>query len=71
MGVANGPVVAFVIGGAGFNGNLVIRDVEKRASAKGRDPGVGIGEDVGEDIGGVRAENRVRGAGDMLGSSLD
>jgi len=70
LGKANGPVVAFIIAGAGFNSDLMIGDIEKGTGAKGRDAGKSVREDVGENVGSVRIENRIRLTRDMLGGSF-
>ena len=70
MGKANGPVVAFIISGAGFNSDLMIGDVEKGAGAKGWDAGKRVRENIGENVGRVGTENRIRFTRDMLGGSF-
>jgi len=70
LGVADGPVVALVIGGAGFNSYLMVGDVEEGSGAKGRDAGNSVREDVGKEIGDIRVEDRVGLTGNMLGGGF-
>lgn len=44
--VANGPVVAEVIGGAGFDGDLVRGKIENRVETKSRSTGVVVCENA-------------------------
>lgn len=70
-GVAEGPVVAEVVGGAGFDSDLLTGDVEDRIEAEGTGAGLVVGEDVGDLVGDARVENASAVAGSEVGVGLD
>ena len=65
--IANGPGIAEVLGGTGFDSQLVARNGEggDAAGAVGGEFGLVVGEDVTDDVGILRIDDA---AGRMIGS---
>ncbi|KKU26580.1 MAG: hypothetical protein UX37_C0001G0007 [Microgenomates group bacterium GW2011_GWA2_46_16] len=59
--ITNRPVVAQIIGGAGFDGDSFTGNVENRARTKSASAGVIIGEDVRDEKGSFTRQNLVAG----------
>jgi len=74
FGVTESPVVAKVVGSAGFDSDLVVGNIENGVGTEGGASGLIVGEDVGDLVGDARVENarlraRTGGSGDQGGGA--